>query len=58
MQAACSTFLPRIVGISNALELVYSAEILTTVRALLGLVRTVVSARTARHRVGAGPQVH
>ncbi len=43
---ACSTwFLPRIVGVSNALELVYSAEILTAEDALrFGLVRTVVPA--------------
>jgi enoyl-CoA hydratase/carnithine racemase len=43
---ACSTwFLPRIVGIGNALELVYSAEILTAEDALrFGLVRTVVPA--------------
>lgn len=41
---ACSTwFLPRIVGISKALELVYSAEILDAAQALdAGLVREVV----------------
>lgn len=40
---ACSTwFLPRIVGISRALELVYSADILTGAQALeYGLVRSV-----------------
>jgi enoyl-CoA hydratase/carnithine racemase len=43
---ACSTwFLPRIVGISRALELVYSAEILDAQQALAaGLVREVVPA--------------
>jgi enoyl-CoA hydratase/carnithine racemase len=43
---ACSTwFLPRIVGISRALELVYSAEILDAGQALdAGLVREVVPA--------------
>jgi enoyl-CoA hydratase/carnithine racemase len=42
---ACSTwFLPRIVGISRALELVYSADILTAAQALdAGLVREVVA---------------
>jgi enoyl-CoA hydratase/carnithine racemase len=43
---ACSTwFLPRIVGVSRALELVYSADILTADQALeAGLVRDVVPA--------------
>jgi enoyl-CoA hydratase/carnithine racemase len=43
---ACSTwFLPRIVGISRALELVYSADILDAAQALeAGLVREVVPA--------------
>lgn len=43
---ACSTwFLPRIVGISRALELVYSADILDATQALdAGLVREVVPA--------------
>lgn len=43
---ACSTwFLPRIVGISRALELVYSADILDATQALdVGLVREVVPA--------------
>lgn len=42
---ACSTwFLPRIVGMSNALELVYSADILDAAHAReLGLVREVVA---------------
>jgi enoyl-CoA hydratase/carnithine racemase len=44
-EACSSWFLPRIVGISRALELVYSADILTADQALhAGLVREVVSA--------------